>query len=196
MLLPHDIDVLVVESQATMRAQLRNMLTSIGIEAPQFAVSATMAMRRLRAQRYDLVLCEYNLGEGQDGQHLLEDLRQHRIIPRDTLFVMITAERNYERVTSACELAPDDYILKPLTAETLRVRLLRALEKRDAFLPAWQLMKIGDPVAAIDYCRIARNEHPQHLVDFMRLQAELHACSPEIHSLFDQIPTFSLNSFI
>ena len=152
MLLPHDIDVLVVESQATMRAQLRNMLTSIGIEAPQFAVSATMAMRRLRAQRFDLVLCEYNLGEGQDGQHLLEDLRQHRIIPRDTLFVMITAERNYERVTSACELAPDDYILKPLTAETLRVRLLRALEKRDAFLPAWQLMKIGDPVAAIDYC--------------------------------------------
>ena len=175
MLLPHNLDVLVVESQATMRAQLRNMLTSIGIEAPQFAVSATMAMRRLRAQRYDLVLCEYNLGEGQDGQHLLEDLRQHRIIPRDTLFVMITAERNYERVTSACELAPDDYILKPLTAETLRVRLLRALEKRDAFLPAWQLMKIGDPVAAIDYCRIARNEHPQHLVDFMRLQAELHA---------------------
>ena len=127
MLLPHDLDVLVVKSQATMRAQLRNMLTSIGIEAPQFAVSATMAMRRLRAQRYDLVLCEYNLGEGQDGQHLLEDLRQHRIIPRDTLFVMITAERNYERVTSACELAPDDYILKPLTAETLRVRLLRAL---------------------------------------------------------------------
>ena len=81
MLLPHDLDVLVVESQATMRAQLRNMLTSIGIEAPQFAVSATMAMRRLRAQRYDLVLCEYNLGEGQDGQHLLEDLRQHRQLP-------------------------------------------------------------------------------------------------------------------
>lgn len=175
MLLPHDLDVLVVESQATMRAQLRNMLTSIGIEAPQFAVSATMAMRRLRAQRYDLVLCEYNLGEGQDGQHLLEDLRQHRIIPLDTLFVMITAERNYERVTSACELTPNDYILKPLTAETLRVRLLRALEKRDAFLPAWQLMKIGDPMAAIDYCRLARNEHPQYLVDFMRLQAELHA---------------------
>ena len=175
MLLPHDIDVLVVESQATMRAQLRNMLTSIGIEAPQFAVSATMAMRRLRAQRFDLVLCEYNLGEGQDGQHLLEDLRQHRIIPLDTLFVMITAERNDERVTSACELAPNDYILKPLTAETLRVRLLRAFEKRDAFLPAWQLMKIGDPVGAIDYCRLARDEYPQYLVDFMRLQAELHA---------------------
>lgn len=175
MLLPHQIDVLVVESQASMRTQLRTMLASIGVESPQFAVSATMAIRRLREQPYDLVLCEYNLGEGQDGQQLLEDLRQHEIIPRETLFVMITAERNFERVTSACELAPDDYILKPLTAETLRVRLLRAFEKRDAFLPAWQLMKIGDPVGAIEYCRIARDEHPQHLIDFMRLQAELHA---------------------
>ena len=45
MLLPHEIDVLVVESQATMRTQLRTMLNSIGVESPQFAVSATMAMR-------------------------------------------------------------------------------------------------------------------------------------------------------
>lgn len=175
MLLSHDIDVLVIESQATMRAQLRTMLASIGVDTPQFAVSATMAMRRLREQRFDLILCEYNLGDGQDGQHLLEDLRQHEVIPLDTLFVMITGERNYERVTSACELAPNDYILKPLNAETLRVRLLRAFEKRDAFLPAWQLMRIGDPVGAIDYCRLARDEHPLYLIDFMRLQAELHA---------------------
>lgn len=175
MLLPQDIEVLVVDSQARVRAQLRAMLASIGIESPHFAVSATMAMRRLRAQRFDLVLCEYNLGEGQDGQHLLEDLRQHGIIALDTLFVMITAERNYERVISACELLPNDYILKPLTAEILRVRLLRAFEKREAFLPVWELMKIGDPVGALEACREARNRHPQYLIDFMRLQAELHA---------------------
>ncbi len=175
MLLPHGLQVLVVESQSSMRAQLRNMLASIGIDSPQFAVSASMAMRRLRAQPFDLILSEYDLGEGQDGQHLLEDLRQHAIIPPDTVFVMITGERNYERVISACELVPNDYILKPLTAESLRVRLLRAFEKRDAFLPVWQLMKLGDPVGALAACREARDRHPQYLVDFMRLQAELHA---------------------
>lgn len=172
--------VLVVESQPTMRAQLRSMLASIGIGAAQFAVSATMAIRRLREQRYDLILCEYNLGDGQDGQHLLEDLRQHEIIPLDTLFVMITGERNYERVIAACELLPNDYILKPLNAETLRVRLLRAFEKRDAFLPAWQLMRLGDTVGAIDYCRRARDTHPQYTIDFMRQQAELHASIGQI----------------
>ncbi|GAB1458763.1 hypothetical protein MASR2M50_05370 [Thauera sp.] len=158
-----------------MRTQLRNMLASIGIDSPQFAISATMAMRRLRAEPYDLILSEYDLGEGQDGQHLLEDLRQHDIIPPETVFVMITGERNYERVISACELVPNDYILKPLTAESLRVRLLRAFEKRDAFLPVWQLMKLGDPVGALAACHDARDRHPQYLVDFMRLQAELHA---------------------
>ena len=174
MLLPHELEVLVVESQPTMRTQLRTMLSSIGIDSAQFAISATMAMRRLREQRFDLVLCEYNLGEGQDGQHLLEDLHAHGIIPLDTVFVMITGERNYERVVSACELTPNDYILKPLNAETLRVRLLRAFQKRDAFLPAWQLMRLGDPVGAIEYCRIARDEQPQYIIDLMRLQAQLH----------------------
>lgn len=166
--------VLVIESQPTMRAQLRTMLSAIGMEEVQFAVSAGMAVRRLREQRYDLILCEYNLGEGQDGQHLLEDLRSNEIIPLDTLFVMITGERNYERVVSTAELAPNDYILKPLAAEALRVRLMRALDKRDAFLPAWRLMAIGDTLGAVAYCKEALDRHPQYLIDLMRLQAELH----------------------
>lgn len=175
-----NLDVLVIESQATMRAQLRTMLSSIGMEHVQFAVSAGMAVRRLREQRYDLILCEYNLGDGQDGQHLLEDLRNHEIIPLETLFVMITGERNYERVVSTAELSPNDYILKPLAAEALRHRLSRALDKRDAFLPAWRLMSIGDPVDAIAYCKKAQDEYPQYLVDLMRLQAELHIRSGQI----------------
>tara|TARA_R110001583_G_scaffold184037_1_gene342967 strand:- start:26430 stop:28106 length:1677 start_codon:yes stop_codon:yes gene_type:complete len=174
------LSVLVIESQPTMRAQLRTMLSSIGLAEVQFAVSAGMAVRRLRERRYDLILCEYNLGDGQDGQHLLEDLRTHEIIPLDTLFVMITGERNYERVVSTAELSPNDYILKPLAAEALRARLMRALDKRDAFLPAWHLMAIGDTPEAIAYCKEAVDSYPQHIVDFMRLQAELHVSAGQM----------------
>ena len=169
------ITALVVEANPNMRTQLRNMLNMAGITKVQFAVTAGVAIRKLRDSIYDLILCEYHIGDGQDGQHLLEDLHAQGIIPLDTVFVMITGERNYERVVSACELTPNDYILKPLNAETLRVRLLRALQKRDAFLPAWQLARLGDPIGAIDYCRLARNENPQYLTDLMRLQAQLHA---------------------
>lgn len=174
MLLPSELQVLVIESQPTMRAQLRAMLASIGVESAQFAVSATAALKRLRVQRFELILCEYNLGEGQDGQHLLEDLHAQGVLPMDTVFVMVTGERNYERVISACELTPNDYLLKPLNAETLRIRLLRAFQKRDAFLPAWRSMQLGDPVGAIHHCRAGREQHPQYLTDFMRLQARLH----------------------
>ena len=172
--LSESTSVLVVESQPTMRAQLRTMLASIGLDAAQFASSANVAMRRLRERRYELILCEYHLGDGQDGQHLLEDLRQHEIIPLDALFVMISGEMNYARVVSTCELAPNDYILKPLTAETLRVRLQRAFDKRDAFLPAWQAIGIGDTVGAIAHCREGCETYPQYQIDFLRLQAELH----------------------
>lgn len=172
--------VLVVESQPTMRSQLRAMLSSIGIEDVQFAVSAGMAVRRLREQRYDMILCEYNLGDGQDGQHLLEDLRTHEVIPLDTLFIMISGENSYERVVSTAELAPNDYILKPLAAEALRARLMRAIDKRDAFLPAWKLMAIGDQIAAIAYCKEAQNTFPGYIVDLMRLEAELHIAAGQI----------------
>lgn len=167
------INVLVVESQPTMRAQLRNMLASIGYESAHFAVSASTAVKRLRESHFDLILCEYHLGDGQDGQHLLEDLREHEIIPLETLFVMISSEMNYQRVVSTCELGPNDYILKPLTGETLRVRLQRAFDKRDAFLPAWRSMALGDTVGAIECCREGRDRHPQYAIDFMRMQAEL-----------------------
>ena len=79
-------------------------------------------------RKRDLLLDEtYHIGDGQDGQHLLEDLRHNAIIPLSTLFVMVTGERQYERVVSAAELAPNDYILKPFAADTLHDRILRAL---------------------------------------------------------------------
>jgi len=169
------LSVLVIEANQGMRGQLRSMLDSYGASGVQFAPTAGMAIRKLREQRFDLILCEYNLGDGQDGQHLLEDLRSKEIIPLDTLFIMITGERNYERVVSAAELAPNDYILKPLTPDTLHGRLLRALEKREAFLPAYRLIEAGESLDAIDACAQGEAAFPRYRIDFLRLQAELHA---------------------
>ena len=100
------ISALIVEANPNMRTQLRNMLNMCGIGKVQFAVTAGVAVRKLRDGRYDLILCEYHIGDGQDGQHLLEDLRHNAIIPLSTLFIMVTGERQYERVVSAAELAP------------------------------------------------------------------------------------------
>lgn len=169
-----NLEVLVVEANQGMRAQLRTMLDGFNITGVQFAASAGAAIRKLREGRYDLILCEYDLGEGQDGQHLLEDLRTQKIISLDTLFIIISSERSYERVVGAAELTPDDYILKPLTPGTLLMRLQRALTRRDAFLPAYRMIEAGESQAAIDYCFNSETDHPPgYRVDFMRMRAEL-----------------------
>lgn len=165
--------VLVIDANPGMRAQLRAMLASFGVSQVQFATNAGSAIKRLKERRFDIVLCEYNLDDGQDGQHLLEDLRSHDIIPLDTLFVMVTGERNYERVVSTAELTPDDYILKPLAAHALHYRLQKVLDRREVFLPAYRLMAMGNPMGAAEVLHEAEASHPQYRSELLRKQAEL-----------------------
>jgi DNA-binding response OmpR family regulator len=170
----NELSVLVIEAIPGMRTQLRNMLGMFGVSDIVLAATAGAGVRKVRERTFDLILCEYHLGEGQDGQHLLEDIRHHSLISRSTLFVMVTGERSYERVVSAAELAPDDYILKPFNAENLQERLEKALRKRDAFLPIWRLVDLGALHDAIALCAEGAREQPTYLMDFLRLSAELH----------------------
>lgn len=167
------LKVLVIEANQGMRAQLRTMLEGFRITGVQFAPTAGSAVRKLRESGFDVIFCDHDLGEGQDGQHLLEDLRSRAIIPRRTLFIMITSERNYERVIGTAELSPDDYILKPLTASTLQQRLERALNRREVFMPLYRALDSGDSAAALSYCQQAEHQHPRYHIDFMRERAEL-----------------------
>lgn len=170
-----DISVLIVEANGGMRAQLRGMLAQCGITKVSVAVSAAAAVRKLRDQNYDIILCEYHLGEeGQDGQHLLEDLRSHHLIPLATLFLLITGESQHEKVIGAAELAPNDYILKPFSSDKLLGRLSRALDKRDHFIPIYKLVETGSTLEAIEACRKAEAQYPLYQIDFLRLRAELH----------------------
>lgn len=165
---------LIVDPQPGMRANMHSMLNMCGITKIDHAVSSGTAIRPLKNRSYDLILCEYELGEGQDGQQLLEDLRHNKLIPLWTVFIIVTAEAAYEKVVGAAELAPTDYILKPFTADMLLDRIARALEKRTAFLPAYHLMEHGDLPGAIGVCKLGQGKHRQYAIDFMRLRAELH----------------------
>lgn len=179
MSLPRSLTALIIEPHSGMRANLHGMLNLCGISRIDHAVSSGTAIRPLKSRSYDLIVCEYDLGDGQDGQQLLEDLRHNKLIPLWTIFIIVTAERVYEKVVSAAELAPTDYILKPFTADMLLQRISRALEKRAVFLPVYQLMEHGNLPDAIEACRTGQAQHRRYAIDFMRLRAELHVIQGE-----------------
>ena len=168
------LTALIIEPHAGMRASIHSMLTLCGLTRIEHASTSNQAVKHLGLRQFDLILCEYDLEGGQDGQQLLEDLRHHKLMRLATMFFMVTAEGNHSKVVSAAELAPTDYVLKPFTADRLLERIGRALDKRNAFLPVYTLMEAGDQVEAIAACIEGQRLHTRYAIDFLRLRAELH----------------------
>jgi DNA-binding response OmpR family regulator len=168
------LTALVIEPNPSMRASLHNMLSLCGLDRIEDAASSNQAIRALESKSYDLILCEYALEGGQDGQQMLEDLRHHRLINAATMFFMVTGEGQFSKVVSAAELMPNDYILKPFAADAMLERIWRALDRRNALLPVHQLVDMGDLRAAIEACEAGEAAQPRFTTDFRRLRAEMH----------------------
>jgi CheY-like chemotaxis protein/Flp pilus assembly protein TadD len=125
--------VLVIDDMEGMRSQLRMSLSSSGFAKLHVVGSIKEALERLAANHYDVILCDYSLGDSTDGQQFLEYLRTNDLIGRNTIFVMITAEQSYAKVVAASECAPDDYLLKPFTSAQFTTRLEKLLERQEYF---------------------------------------------------------------
>ena len=164
--------VLVVDDHPGMLNTMRRALEMCGISGAHMVRSAQEAVARLRNMRYDIVLADYDLGPGPDGQQLLEHCRAERLLAPAAIFVMVTAERAYDRVMSAAEAVPDDYLVKPFTEEMLRLRLARALDRSRALAVVRELHAKGQHEALVQACdRLAASE-PQHALELTRMKGD------------------------
>lgn len=177
------LSVLIIDPSPSMRGTLHSMLNQSAISHIDYASSAGTAIRQLSKKSYDIVLCEFDLSagaNGQNGQQLLEDLRHQKLIDLQTIFIMLTAEGVFSNVLSAAELTPTDYILKPFTGDMLNRRIARALKRRAAFLPVYELIDQGSLREAIKACRSGESGDPLHAAEFLRLRAELYLTLGEL----------------
>lgn len=164
--------VLIVDRHTSARDSMRLMLSTIGITSVNNAGTAAEVLRQVKANSFDIILSDYLLDDGRDGQQLLEELRLQRLIPLATVFIIITSERSYHNVVSVAELTPDDYLIKPFTADQLQGRLLKAIYRKHHF--ATVLRRIDEAAYAqaltgID--RLLANKTPFEL-DALRLKGE------------------------
>ena len=166
--------VLIVDPADASRQILRDLITGLGCAGFVNAASYADAMKALPpGARIDFVFSEYNLNGPRDGQQLLEELRARRLLPRATGFVIVTGEAGYRRVVAAAEFAPDDYLIKPFSAELLRARVLRLLQKKRALAPAHALIAAGrQDDAARCALQLSRNL-PRYAADCLRLAIDV-----------------------
>lgn len=164
---------LVIDDVVSMRASLRSTISTLGGTRIDMAGNGIEAINRLEQRSYDFILCDYDLGGGKDGQQLLEEIKQRKLIKHSTIFMMVTAERSYEKVVSAAELAPDDYLIKPFAGEVLRLRLEQLAQKKAYFSPVFALMDQQDYRSAIQACDELLKSPNQYKIDLMRLKADI-----------------------
>ena len=164
---------LVIDDFADMRSMLRSMLVAYGVTSIDAAGNAKDAIKLLGKTDYDVVLCDYNLGEGKDGQQILEEARDKGLIQNSTAFLMLTAENTMEMVMGAVEFLPDDYLSKPFNKDMLRSRLEKVLLRKEELQEIDKLLKknlYGDAVALCDE-KIAQN--PRNLTELLKFKAEI-----------------------
>jgi len=164
---------LVIDDVVSMRASLRSTISTLGGTRIDMAGNGIEAINRMEQRSYDFILCDYDLGGGKDGQQLLEEIKQRKLIKHSTIFMMITAERSYEKVVSAAELAPDDYLIKPFAGEVLRLRLEQLAQKKAYFSPVFALMDQQNYRRAIQICDELLKSPNQYKIDLMRLKADI-----------------------
>lgn len=164
---------LVVDDYPGMRNALRLTLSNFGIIKVQLASNAAEAIYQVRHKEYDFILCDFNLGDGRDGQQLLEELRHSGLISVETVFMMVTAESFYEKVVAAAELAPDDYMIKPFSAEVLRNRLEAILLRKRAFATVYRHFYRHELEETLAACDALMRSQPKYLADALRFKGEV-----------------------
>lgn len=140
---------LVVDDFSDFRTSMKSMLRDIGAKDVDTADRGEDVLAMCRHKRYDIILHDYNLGAGKNGQQVLEELLIGKLISHQGIFIMVTAESSQAMVLSALEHEPDAYLTKPFNRASLIQRLDKLVERKDALKPILQALDKHDPAAVL-----------------------------------------------
>ena len=164
---------LIIDDFVGIRQLLRESLRNLGAKHIDQASSGGEAMVLLAKTRYDVVLCDYNLGDGKNGQQVLEEARIRNLMLPSSVWLMVSAEKSVESVMGAAEHQPDAYIIKPITEGVLLTRLNRVWLKKQIFADIDQAFADKDYLRAARLCAEQVEHNPLHAIDLLRMRATL-----------------------
>ena len=114
--------ILVVEDEKYIRQGIIEVLLGEGFEVNE-AESVTQAFTQISEQKFDAILCDNFLPDGE-GLDLLKSIQTSELA-----FILMTSFGNRELASQAFEAGAYDYIAKPIRFDELLARLQRLQEK-------------------------------------------------------------------
>ncbi len=167
------LKALVIDDFDNFRINVCHMMQRFGIGQVNDVSSAEAALERCTSTIYDIILCDYNLGAGKNGQQLLDELRDKKLLKSSSLFILVSGESSKSVIMAAYDARPDAYLTKPLSQQGLNKRLEALLAEKHDLMPAYQAIDNKDFKKAIAFCSSIAQEKKQHRVACQKLQLEL-----------------------
>lgn len=168
-----DQSILAVDDFREMRSMMREMCTGLGATDITLCSNGEEALEKLAERPRTIILCDYNLGAGKDGQQVLEEARDRKLINQATLFVMITAENAISQVMGAVEHQPDTYLSKPFTKGELQARIRKLQDKKAVFKDIAKAADRQQSQQAIALCDQQLKAYPRYGFELLRIKADL-----------------------
>jgi CheY-like chemotaxis protein len=121
------LGILVVEDNPYMRKVIRNLLTTIGVKRVTEAADGIEALEAIRTTVPDLVLLDWEMPL-LSGAELVRIVRSPGVFPMpDVPIIMLSAHGERWRVIEAMRLGVNEYLIKPVSAQSLLYRMVAIL---------------------------------------------------------------------
>lgn len=124
------IRYLVVDDFSTMRRIVKNLLQELGYQNIQEADDGKTAWPMLQSGNFDFVITDWNMPL-MPGLDLLKAIRADEKL-KGIPVLMVTAEAKREQIVEAAQAGVSGYVVKPFTADTLKQKLDKILQARQA----------------------------------------------------------------
>jgi CheY-like chemotaxis protein len=165
---------LIIDGNPSLRSMQALMLRDMGVRHVTQTSRVRDARRALEHKTFDIVLCDYHFDKGEmTGQDLLDELRRANLLPYSTVFIMVTGEASYARVSEAAESALDSYLLKPHAASALEHRLVQARHRKTVLKRIFEAIEVEDFATAAELCRKRFEARGEYWLYAARIGAEL-----------------------
>jgi two-component system chemotaxis response regulator CheY len=123
--------VLVVEDLVMIARLLRNLLRRIGLENVDDAPSGRIALEKMRAKNYALVITDCNM-PGMSGYELLREIRSDPRLEM-TAVLMVTADPAVVRFVTETDVT--QYLIKPFSGDMLTTKITGLLCRTPPIAP-------------------------------------------------------------